>query len=65
MRRICRMGKRERAARKKRFRGSTSVFDTKTAEWQTLKLGTKKMSIQFRKFLSSDGGRCRKPLVRA
>ena len=63
MRRICRMGKRERAAGKKRFRGSVSFFDKKTAEWQTLKLGHKKMSIHFGKSFASDGGRCRKPLV--
>ena len=52
-----RIGKRERAARKKRFRGSVSFYDKKTAEWQTLKLGHKKMMIYFGKCFQSVGGR--------
>jgi hypothetical protein len=53
---IKRIGKRERVARKKRFRGSVSYYDKKTAGWLTLKLGHKKMMIQYKRSFSSVGG---------
>jgi len=56
---ISRIGKRERGARKKRKRGTTSFYDQKTAGWRTLKLGHKKFSIHFAKSLLSEGGRYR------
>lgn len=56
MRKIQRIGKRERVARKKRRRGSNRYYDKKTAGWLTLKLGHKKMMIQIREFFSSVGG---------
>lgn len=56
MTRMKRIGKRERGARKKRFRGTISFYDKKTAGWLTLKLGHKKTQIHLRRSLSSVGG---------
>lgn len=53
MQKTRRIGKRERAARKKRFRTKVTTYDKKTGGWLTLKLGHKKMTIHLRRSFAS------------